>query len=60
MAESCEEYSDGCSVDSYEDFESPSPSCSSEEARMKNVADLKLAVTSELKCGQNWANDNWV
>ena len=32
MAESCEEYSDGCSVDSYEDFESPSPSTSSEES----------------------------
>ena len=32
MAESREEYSDGCSVDSYEDFESPSPSSSSEES----------------------------
>ena len=32
MAKSCEEYSDGCSVDSYEDFESPSPSSSSEES----------------------------
>ena len=30
MAESWEEYSDGCSVDSYE--ESPSPSSSSEES----------------------------
>ena len=32
MAESREEYTDGCSVDSYGDFESPSPSSSSEES----------------------------
>ena len=32
MAEICEEYTDGCSVDSYEDFVSPSPSSSPEES----------------------------
>ena len=39
MAESCEEYSDGCSVDSYEDFESPSPSSSSEESANEDEPD---------------------
>ena len=32
MAEICEEYTEGCSVDSYEDFVSPSPSSSPEES----------------------------
>ena len=37
MAESWEEYSDGCSVDSYE--ESPSPSSSSEESANEDEPD---------------------
>ena len=37
MAESCEEYSDGCSVDSYE--ESPSPGSSSEESANEHEPD---------------------
>ena len=39
MVESCEEYTDGCSVDSYEDFESPSPSSSSEESANEDEPD---------------------
>ena len=39
MAESCEEYTDGCSVDSYEDFESPSPSSSSEGSANEDEPD---------------------
>ena len=37
MVESWEEYSDGCSVDSYE--ESPSPSSSSEESANEDEPD---------------------
>ena len=42
MAESCEEYSNG--VDSYEEFESPSPSSSSEESTKEDEPDKSSNV----------------
>jgi len=54
MAESCEEYSDGCSMDSYEDFESPSPSSSSEESANEDEPDASsISGPSGLKKRKN-------
>ena len=55
MVESWEEYSDGCSVDSYK--ESPSPSSSSEESANEDEPDANsISGPSALKTGRTIAS----